>query len=435
MTAPVPATRPVYGIGRGPLVEEGIGAATPATIVVYALILIVGAVVAFAILASRAPVLPWIAIDGGASGTALAVVFGVTFWVLFGFMGSVKPRGIGGGAVITFHMPFVIGGTILGGPLVGALMGLVSLTELRELRRAPWYGILANHAVCVLAAAAAGLAGEMVGNLIAPVLPGAEPIRVLATGFAVAVVFVVTNVLLVVPVIVLRTGAEFGTIARRAVATLRATMVAELTLGWLMAATYLFVAWWTPFICVLAILAVWDAHDRREALHRDPLTGLLNDAGVQPLLDAAMVEARQRGRRHAILFIDLDRFGKINKEHGADIGDDVIRAVALRLLAAVRSSDTVGRQNRAGDEFLILLRDIRDQEMALHLASRIHASIIRPLRVRGESLVVSVGASIGVAVVQPPIVPRLDELKREADERMQRVKRSGGGVLGPDGIR
>jgi hypothetical protein len=73
-------------------------------------------------------------------------------------------------------------------------------------------------------------------------------------------------------------------VVRRALATLRVTLVAEITVGWLMAVTHLSVAWWAPVLCVVVILAVWDAHDRREALHHDPMTGLLNDAGMEPQL-------------------------------------------------------------------------------------------------------------------------------------------------------
>lgn len=167
-----------------------------------------------------------------------------------------------------------------------------------------------------------------------------------------------------------------------------------------------------------------------EELRRDPMTGLLNDAGMQPQLVAAVDDSRRQGRRHALLFIDLDGFGELNKAYGTDVGDEVIRAVAERLAAAVRDSDAVGRQNRAGDEFIILLRDLANDEMAMDLAWRVHDSISRPVRVRGASLEVVVGASVGVAMVAPRGTESLEYLKRMADERMQAIKRTGGGVLG-----
>ena len=332
---------------------------------------------------------------------------------------------------MTFHMPFVVAGTILGGPLVGALMGIISVTEPRELRQAPWYGVIANHAICVLAAVLAGLVGQLVRAAFGGAPASADALHALAVGVSVAATFVAANHFLILPVVAFRTGAEFGSVVRHASRALRTTIVAEVSLGWLMAVTYLSVAWWAPLVCVLVIVTIWDAHDRREALRRDPMTGLLNDAGVQPLLAAALDEASRHDRRHALLFIDLDRFGKLNKDHGSDVGDDVIRAVALRMAAAVRSTDVVGRQNRAGDEFLILLRDLPDDATAFRLAWRVHETILRPVRVRGDTLVVSVGASIGIAILLRGETRRLDELKRLADERMQEVKRAGGGVLGP----
>jgi diguanylate cyclase (GGDEF)-like protein len=109
----------------------------------------------------------------------------------------------------------------------------------------------------------------------------------------------------------------------------------------------------------------------------------------------------------------------------------LITAVGGRLAAAVRGSDAVGRQNRAGDEFVILFRDLPDDEMATRLAWRVHDNIRRPVRVRGASLEVVVGASIGIAMLAPGRTESLDHLKRVADERMQTIKRAGGGVLPP----
>jgi len=405
--------------------------ATSTGLIAYALALVIGAVasMAFALVAFTIPAT--VAIDGSDQPSGLAMGLGIAFWVLFGFVGSVRPRGVAGGAVLTFHMPFVIAGTILGGPIVGALMGIVSLTEVRELRRVPLYGVLANHAICVLAAVVAGIAGSAASWLLSDAFPRDDAVHTLVVGIVVAVAFLAMDLLLVLPVVALRNGAEFGAVVRRAGASLRATLAAEVTLGWLMAATYLAIAWWAPILCVLVIFAVWDAHDHREALRRDPMTGLLNDAGFGPLLESALDESRLYGRRHALLFIDLDGFGKLNKNHGEDVGDDVIRAVALRMAAVVRATDVVGRQNRAGDEFVILLRDLPDDDTGTRLASRVHASILKPVRVRGESLTVSVGASIGVATMAPGTTESLSALQRIADERMQQVKKTGGGVLGP----
>jgi diguanylate cyclase (GGDEF)-like protein len=403
----------------------------PRALIAYALALVGAALVAMAVAVVAFPVLPTIAINGAVEPTDAAVAAGMAFWLVFGLAGSTRPRDLAGGAVVTFHMPFVVAATILGGPVMGALMGVISITEPRELRRAPWYGILANHAMCVIAAVVAGTVGSVARAVLHHDFASTNALAALTIGVTAAVTFVLANHVLLLPIIALRTGTEFGRVLRHATRTLRTTMVAELSLAWLMAVPYLSVAWWAPLAFVLVIGAVWDAHERQEALRRDRMTGLLNDAGVQPFLDVAVHESRRRAGRHALLFIDLDRFGKLNKEHGSDVGDDVIRAVALRMAAAVRSTDVVGRQNRAGDEFLILLRDLPDDETARRLAWRVHQTILRPVRVRKETLVVSVGASIGIAIMVPGGTESLATLKRLADERMQQVKRAGGGVLGP----
>ncbi|HSK93188.1 MAG TPA: GGDEF domain-containing protein [Candidatus Angelobacter sp.] len=422
-----PAQRPRSGT---PIVAfDGVG--TPAALISYALALVAAALVALLLVANAYPVLPTISVDRASANPDAAIGFGIAFWILFGFAGSLRSQGLAGGAVVTFHMPFVIAGTILGGPLVGALMGVISLTELREFRRAPWYGILANHAIAALVAVAAGIVGHTMSWALGDLLARTDPVHTLVVGAVVAASYVTMNLVLVLPIVAMRSGAEFGTVVRSVATALRATLTAEVALGWLMAVTYLLVAWWAPVLCVVVILAVWDAHDRREALRRDQMTGLLNDAGVQPLLESALDEARRYGRRHALLFIDLDRFGQLNKVHGSDVGDDVLRAVAMRIAAAVRSTDVVGRQNRAGDEFLILFRDLPDDETASRLAWRLHATILKPVRVRGESLVVEVGASIGIAMMLPGAPTSLHQVKRIADDRMQSAKRAGGGVLGP----
>jgi diguanylate cyclase (GGDEF)-like protein len=396
----------------------------------YALGLVVAALIAIGLVAVEFPLRPEIAIGDPGLDPSIAIALGLALWLVFGLVGSVRPRDIAAGnAVITFHAPFVIAGTILGGPLAGALMGVISITEAREIRRGPWYGVLANHATCVIAAVASGIMGKAAEIIIGPRLPGRDAVDTLVIGVVMAGTFVAVNLLLVLPVISMRSGMGLLATSRRAAAILRITLLAEVTLGWLMAVTYLWIAWWAPLVCVIVIVAVWDAYARREELRRDPMTGLLNDAGIQPILDQAVHESQRQLRRHALVFIDLDGFGKLNKVYGEDVGDEVIRAVAGRLGSSVRGSDAVGRQNRAGDEFVVLLRDLTSDELALRLAWRVHENIMRPIRVRGASVEVSVGASIGVAIMSPGRNDSVDRLKRIADERMQAIKRAGGGVF------
>ena len=100
----------------------------------------------------------------GINGSA-AILVGVGYWTLFGLIGALRARELESGAVLTFHMPFVVAGTILGGPVVGGWMGLLSQFERREFEAVPWYGMLGNHAIIALAAIAAGAAGDGVALL------------------------------------------------------------------------------------------------------------------------------------------------------------------------------------------------------------------------------------------------------------------------------
>jgi diguanylate cyclase (GGDEF)-like protein len=398
----------------------------------YALLVATAAVVAVAAATLFYPVSPTIAIDLPGVGRELRVLAGIGFWVAFGLTGALRARGLPGGVVVTFHMPFVVAGTILGGPVVGAWMGLLSQFELRELRSVSWFGVVANHAIIALAAMAGGLLGQGVGLLLGSGLPGGNAFATLGMGVGVAVGFTAVNLALVMPIVAIRGGVGLRGAVRSYDASLRSTIVAETVLAWLMATTYLSVAWWAPLACVALVLVVWQAHERMEKLRHDSKTGLFSPTGFMPLLEAARSSAAQAGRRHALLVIDLDEFGQINKDHGADVGDDVIIAVARRMKAAVRSTDLVGRDNTAGDEFVILLADVPNHEAAVALAWRIHAQVCQAVRVRGSELSVVVGASMGIAMIEPLETRTVKELQRLADQRMQYAKRNKLGVMEED---
>jgi diguanylate cyclase (GGDEF)-like protein len=360
----------------------------------------------------------------------VGLIGGTAFWIALGLAGSFWSRQLPSGAVITFHMPFVVAGAILGGPVVGAWMGLVSEFELRELRRVPWYGIVGNHAVVALAGITAGLAADLVRSIVG-MPPGAGGIRAFAAAAAAVAGFVAVNFALVLPVIAMRGGMSLRAALRTYDATLRATVVAEGVLAWLMAVTYEAVGWWAPAACVALIVAVWDAYERSEQMRRDPMTGLLNDRGFRPALDWAVREARGGEREHALLVIDLDGFGQLNKVHGMHVGDEMIVATANRLRSAVRQTDVVSRLNRAGDEFAVLLMDLPGAGTALLLAERIRRRLSAETRVRGTDLVVNVGASIGMLYLDGES-PVAEDAQKSADRRMQFAKRHKLGVLDRD---
>jgi diguanylate cyclase (GGDEF)-like protein/PAS domain S-box-containing protein len=158
---------------------------------------------------------------------------------------------------------------------------------------------------------------------------------------------------------------------------------------------------------------------QRRALH-DELTGLPNRALLIDRLTQAVGRLERRpGTAVGLLFIDLDRFKRVNDTLGHQAGDDVLVATAGRLLDAVRSGDTVARTG--GDEFLVLTEELLDPIGAIALADRIAASIAEPVLVDGHGLHVT--ASIGIALAGAATDP--EELVRDADLAMYRAKQDG----------
>ncbi|HXI45552.1 MAG TPA: GGDEF domain-containing protein [Candidatus Acidoferrales bacterium] len=365
----------------------------------------------------------------------IAVPAGMAFWLAFGLVGGVRARVRPIGAFMTFSMPFIVTGTMLGGPLAGGLMGLVSELELREIRTQPWYGTLSNHAVAVTAAVVAGYVGPWVRSALAPLLSGQDQLAFFVAAIATTIAFATVNLALVIPTLALRHHIGLRQALRTQDAFIRTTTLAEGVLAWNMAAGYLLLGWWAPIASAGLVLIVWQAFDRGEALHRDPKTGLLNDAGLEPRLNAALDRARTRHRGSALLLLDLDHFKAINDTYLYEAGDEVLLAVSRRLLNTVRALDAVARMNRAGDEFGILLDDVGDEATARLVAERVQAAVARPMRLRTVDVEVSVNVSIGIALIEPEARRTGPEVFDLADARMLLGKSLGSGIVsaGEDG--
>ena len=137
-------------------------------------------------------------------------------------------------------------------------------------------------------------------------------------------------------------------------------------------------------------------HEHR-SLH-DPLTELANRALLLAMLDSAIRRAERTGTTGAVILADLDGFKPVNDEWGHALGDDVLRAVADRMTAAVRRSDLVARPG--GDEFAVLLSPEDGDTDAEFVAAKLRAAVEAPIELTttdGRHVRVTVGLSTGVA--------------------------------------
>jgi diguanylate cyclase (GGDEF)-like protein len=157
--------------------------------------------------------------------------------------------------------------------------------------------------------------------------------------------------------------------------------------------------------------------------HHDSLTGLYNRAMLEERLEMALAHAERDDSQIALLFCDLDGFKAINDQYGHEVGDEVLRQVAGRLVDGRRKIDTVARLG--GDEFVILLAGLENARAgASAVARQCLGAISEPFQVEGKSL--AIGMSIGIALhAGRAVAPSY--LISQADIAMYHVKNEGKG--------
>jgi diguanylate cyclase (GGDEF)-like protein len=168
-----------------------------------------------------------------------------------------------------------------------------------------------------------------------------------------------------------------------------------------------------------ALRAANEARVRHQAYH-DPLTGLPNRASFVEHLDEAIRRAKRFGWSLGLMFLDLDRFKRVNDSLGHEAGDELLRIAARRLQECVREADLLFRMG--GDEFTVLLENVKGPEEAAAVAARMLDAIAEPLELKGHELAPT--ASIGIA-----LYPRDDDtgerLVKSAYTAMYRAKDLG----------
>ena len=171
-----------------------------------------------------------------------------------------------------------------------------------------------------------------------------------------------------------------------------------------------------------------DVTRRREAVERalhdalhDPLTHLPNRALFLDLVKRSFARSRRRDDyRFAVVFLDLDRFKPVNDGLGHAAGDDLLRQIAARIQGCLREGDTLARHG--GDEFTILLDDVKGPADAQIVADRLHQVTAQPFDVAGHEVFSTL--SVGVAL-STPAYARPEDLLLDADTAMYRAKALG----------
>jgi diguanylate cyclase (GGDEF)-like protein/PAS domain S-box-containing protein len=154
--------------------------------------------------------------------------------------------------------------------------------------------------------------------------------------------------------------------------------------------------------------------------YHDVLTDLPNRLLFRDRIGVALAHAKRHRTAAAVMFLDLDQFKIVNDSLGHTIGDGLLQAVGVRLVASVRAHDTVARMG--GDEFTVLLSDVSDSSSAATVAQKILESVSYPMVIDGHELFVT--TSIGIALY-PEDGTDAETLLKNADRAMYHAKEEG----------
>lgn len=176
-----------------------------------------------------------------------------------------------------------------------------------------------------------------------------------------------------------------------------------------------------------AVVVFHDVSETRATINRaaflaehDAVTGLPNRLLLHDRITQSIALARHHNRLLAVMFLDLDHFKRINDSMGHACGDALLQAVATRLQASVRSSDTVSRQG--GDEFVVLLSEIAHAADAAKSAEKLLQALSLPYSLDDRD--VHIGGSIGISIY-PEDGHDAETLLKNADMAMYHAKECG----------
>jgi diguanylate cyclase (GGDEF)-like protein len=177
----------------------------------------------------------------------------------------------------------------------------------------------------------------------------------------------------------------------------------------------------------IILLAIEDITERKQSeekiqqmAHHDTLTGLPNRKLFSDRLGIALAQAQRNQKKVGIAMLDLDHFKGVNDTLGHDVGDLLLKATAERLRAELRKGDTVARFG--GDEFVLILPDLKGMEDVIQVAQKIVDSFHKPFLIDTHQLIVT--TSIGIAFY-PHDGTDESILLKNADIAMYQAKQAG----------
>jgi diguanylate cyclase (GGDEF)-like protein/PAS domain S-box-containing protein len=154
--------------------------------------------------------------------------------------------------------------------------------------------------------------------------------------------------------------------------------------------------------------------------YHDALTGLPNRLLFRDRIEIALAHSKRHRTAAAVMFLDLDQFKLVNDSLGHTVGDELLQEVATRLVLSIRADDTVARMG--GDEFTVLLTDIKETGSSAIVAQKLLDAISQPMVIDGHELYVT--TSIGIARFPEDGIDAETLLKR-SDGAMYRAKEAG----------
>jgi diguanylate cyclase (GGDEF)-like protein len=177
------------------------------------------------------------------------------------------------------------------------------------------------------------------------------------------------------------------------------------------------------YVALFSDITALKAHEEElhHIAHYDALTNLPNRVLLADRLRQGMAQEQRRGKKLAVVFLDLDGFKAVNDTHGHKAGDQLLITLTSRMKENLREGDTLARIG--GDEFVAVLGDLEDIKDSVPMLTRLLSAASQPLMI-GDA-VLNVSASLGVTCYPQAQDVEADQLLRQADQAMYQAKLAG----------